>query len=199
MNELKLNHIYQGSSLDILKEIPSKCIDMCITSPPYWGLRDYKKEEQIGVEKTPFEYISNLCNIFDEVYRVLKNEGSLWVNLGDTYINKGHKIDNYKAKSLALIPHLFVIEMNNRGWILRNDIIWHKPNAMPSPVKDRFTVDFEYIFFFVKQEKYYFDQQKEANKDSYNGKRGTSKTRKKNGECNEGRIRCEKRISNEEY
>ena len=199
MNELKLNHIYQGNSLEVLRKMPSKCINMCITSPPYWGLRDYRREGQLGMEKTPVEYINNLCDVFDETYRVLKDEGSLWVNLGDTYVNKGHKLDNYKAKSLALIPHLFVIEMNNRGWILRNDIIWHKPNAMPSPVKDRFTVDFEYVFFFVKQEKYYFEQQKEPNKDSYNGKRGSSRTRKKNGKCNERYVRCKKGLSNEEY
>lgn len=176
---MNLNKIIQGNALDVLKTFDSNSINMCVTSPPYWGLRDYKHNEQLGQESTPEEYINNLCNIFDEVYRVLKSDGTLWVNIGDTYVSKKHKLSNYKNKSLALIPHLFVIEMCKRGWICRNDIIWHKPNAMPSPVTDRFTVDFEYIFLFVKQEKYYFEQQKEPNKDSYNGKRGSSKTRTK--------------------
>ena len=176
---MEFNKILEGDALNVLKGFPSKSIDMCITSPPYWGLRDYKHSGQLGQETTPEEYISNLCNVFDEVYRILKDNGTLWVNLSDTYVNKNHKLDNYKCKSLALVPHLFVIEMCRRGWICRNDIIWHKPNAMPSPVKDRFTVDFEYIFLFSKQEKYYFEQQKEKNKDSYNGKRGSSRTRTK--------------------
>lgn len=176
---MELNKIIQGEALAVLKTFESESINMCVTSPPYWGLRDYKHNKQLGQEKTPEEYISNLCDIFDEVYRVLKKDGSLWVNIADSYINKKHKLTNYKNKSLALIPHLFVIEMCKRGWICRNDIIWNKPNAMPSPIKDRFTVDFEYIFLFVKQERYYFEQQKEANKDTYNGKRGSSKTRKK--------------------
>ena len=176
---MRINQIIEGDALSTLKLFESKSINMCITSPPYWGLRNYKHENQLGQEKTPEEYISNLCDIFDGVYRVLRNDGSLWVNLGDTYISKKHKLKNYKNKSLALIPHLFVIEMSKRGWICRNDIIWHKPNAMPSPVKDRFTVDFEYIFLFVKQEQYFFEQQKEKNKDTYNGKRGSSRTRKK--------------------
>lgn len=185
---MELNKIIEGESLTTLKTFKSESVDMCITSPPYWGLRNYNHENQLGQEKSPDEYIHNLCNIFDEVYRVLKNTGTLWVNLGDTYISKKHKLKTHKNKSLALIPHLFIIEMSRRGWICRNDIIWHKPNAMPSPVKDRFTVDFEYIFLFVKQEKYYFEQQKEQNKDSYNGKRGSSKTRKKLESAMKGEI-----------
>ena len=174
-----INTILEGDALTQLKNIPSQHVNMCITSPPYWGLRDYKHPNQLGQEKTPEEYIKNLCDVFDEVYRVLKNDGTLWVNISDTYINSRHKLKSYKKKSLALIPHLFVIEMTKRGWIPRNDIIWSKPNAMPSPVKDRFTVDFEYMFLFSKSEKYYFEQQKEPNQDSYNGKRGSSRTRSK--------------------
>ena len=190
---MNLNTIIQGDALEVLKSFESKSINMCMTSPPYWGLRDYKHIGQLGQEATPEEYINNLCNVFDEVYRVLKNDGTLWVNLGDTYINRKHKLVNYKSKSLALIPHLFVIEMCKRGWICRNDIIWHKPNAMPSPVKDRFTVDFEYIFLFTKQERYYFEQQKEPNRDSYNGKRGTSKTRIKLESAMRGDISSERK------
>lgn len=179
MIKININTIIEGDALQVLKTLDSQSVNMCITSPPYWGLRDYKHNGQLGQEKRPEEYIENLCNVFDEVFRVLRDDGTLWVNLGDTYINKKHKLPEYKNKSLALIPHLFVIEMSKRGWICRNDIIWHKPNAMPSPIKDRFTVDFEYIFFFSKKEHYYFEQQKEDNKDSYNGRRGSSKTRTK--------------------
>lgn len=150
---------------------------MVITSPPYWGLRDYGIEGQLGNENNPNEYIKKLCLIFDEVYRVLKNDGTCWVNLGDTYVSK--KINNIKNKSLCCIPDRFKIAMVDNGWICRNEIIWYKPNAMPSSVSDRFTVDFEKLFLFTKDKKYYFKQQKEPLQDSYNGKRGSSRTRTK--------------------
>jgi site-specific DNA-methyltransferase (adenine-specific) len=146
----KRNHIYQGDVLEVLKTFNSSTIDCVITSPPYWNLRDYGVVGQLGLEKTPEEYIDNICNVFDEVKRTLKDTGSLFVNLGDGYLPN---------KSLSQIPSLFSIEMMNRGWILRNEIIWHKPNAMPSSAKDRFTVDYEKIFFFTKISKnYYFKQ-----------------------------------------
>ena len=138
----------------------------------------------LGLEPTFKLYIKHLCDIFDEVKRVLRKDGTCWVNLGDTYggsgNRKGHTLEtsnlnrltvgygategNQKAtkgyeKSLLLIPQRFAIEMVNRGWILRNTIIWHKPNCMPSSAKDRFTVDFEYLYFFSKSKKYYFEQQ----------------------------------------
>lgn len=176
---LELNKIYEGNCLKILKTFPDKFIDCCMTSPPYWALRDYGVDGQLGLEPTFQEYINNLCNIFDEVKRVLKKEGTCWVNMGDTYSgNKEGKTDNkvcdylkntttnlHKRKGsivekcLCQIPSRFAIEMCNRGWILRNRIIWHKPNAMPSSVKDRFSVDYEDIFFFVKSKKYWFEQQ----------------------------------------
>lgn len=173
-----LNNIYQGDSLKILKSFPDNSIDMVMTSPPYWALRDYGVNGQLGIEKKFEDYINKLCNIFDEIKRVLKKSGTCWVNIGDTYMNnssysrKGRqgmgndKIgmiykNGLKQKNLCQIPSRFAIEMVNRGWILRNEIIWHKPNCMPSSAKDRFTVDFEKIFFFVKNKKYYFEQQKE--------------------------------------
>lgn len=241
MPEIKRNKIYQGNALKVLKEFPSKIIDMAITSPPYWGLRNYGDIDEIwdgdpkcdhefskpqkafnssqptkwntsapeiwngGSSKTCIKcgawqgslglepdynlYIEHLCQIFDQVKRVLKPEGSLWVNIGDTYSgapisgkqggyqkerelngNKGGRdcaeISNVKKpkidiqeKSLVGIPFRFAIEMINRNWILRNTIIWHKHNCMPHSVKDRFTVDFEYVFFFTKKTKYYFEQQ----------------------------------------
>jgi DNA modification methylase len=158
-----------------------------MTSPPYWALRDYGVDGQLGLEPTFDEYINKLCNVFDEVKRVLRDDGTCWVNLGDCYIGghkggsihtKGSKYDNpdiipqFKGtpkekqegmieKCLVGIPFRFALEMINRGWILRNTIIWYKPSCMPSSVKDRFTVDFEYIFFFSKKKKYHFETQRE--------------------------------------
>jgi site-specific DNA-methyltransferase (adenine-specific) len=185
-----MNKIIQGDCLAVLKTLKSESIDCVITSPPYWALRDYGVKGQLGLEPTFQEYINKLCNIFDEIKRVLKKTGTCWVNLGDTYYgggrNRGGDFKNMsikqrsnrgtrdinattsfkwnhelETKNLCQIPFRFSIEMVNRGWILRNVIIWHKPNCMPSSVKDRFTVDFEYIFFFVKNKKYWFEKQYE--------------------------------------
>jgi site-specific DNA-methyltransferase (adenine-specific) len=197
---MELNKIYNIDCLEGLKQLEDNSIDCCITSPPYWALRDYGVEGQLGLETRFQEYINKLCNIFDEVKRVLKKDGSCWVNMGDTYMGnssyseKGRQCFGYdkigminkkkwldpkypiesrligrehiekcgiESKSLCQIPSRFAIEMCDRGWILRNEIIWHKPNCMPSSVKDRFTVDFEKIFFFTKNKKYYFEQQLE--------------------------------------
>lgn len=180
--------IIHGDCLEVLKTLPDESVDMVMTSPPYWALRDYGVEGQLGLEPTFQEYINKLCDIFDEVKRVLKKEGTCWVNMGDTYGGSGagtwqNKPEGVKQKEvytlpygksscskirgtsldkcLLQIPSRFSIEMCNRGWILRNEIIWHKPNCMPSSVKDRFTVDFEKIFFFTKSKKYYFETQYE--------------------------------------
>lgn len=242
---MKTNTILQGEALEQLKTLPEKSINMCLTSPPYWALRDYGVDKQLGLEATFDEYINKLCNIFDEVKRVLRDDGTCWVVIGDTYwgtgggqkdtgkhsynpktmaVNKKPKwngkninanlklrkrfccecgkefealshqyfcgsacsgVDNtsrtikglLQDKCLISIPFRFVIEMINRGWILRNTIIWHKPNCMPSSVKDRFTADFEYIFFFSKKKKYYFEQQTEPSisKESYEGRKPRGK------------------------
>ena len=172
------NKIICGDSLEVLQTLPNESVDCVITSPPYWSLRDYGVVGQLGLERTFQEYVTKLCDIFDEVKRILKKEGTCWVNLGDTYSgNKEGKTDNKVSqylkdtctgiskkaiiteKCLCQIPSRFAIEMTSRGWILRNEIIWHKPNAMPSSVTDRFTVDYEKIFFFVKNKKYFFNQQ----------------------------------------
>jgi DNA modification methylase len=251
------NKIIHGDCLEKLKELPEKSINMCMTSPPYWALRDYgtasweggdencshqygrntrtltdkskiqkgntgsygdeaiktgeccklcgakRIDKQLGLESTFEGYINKLCDIFDEVKRVLRDDGSCWVNIGDTYFGSGKgaggditkskecftfkekekrickncgkefegwKFQNFCGsacsgvdntsrekkgklpdKTLTMIPMRFAIEMVNRGWILRNTIIWHKPNCMPSSVKDRFTVDFEYLFFLVRR------------------------------------------------
>lgn len=173
-----INHlILQGDALSVLKRMPENSIDMCMTSPPYWSLRDYQVEGQLGLESTPEEYINKLCTIFDQIKRVLKPEGSCWVNLGDTYggnnsraLNGGRAgygtpregvFSRGNSKCLMQIPSRFSIEMCNRGWILRNSIIWYKPNCMPCSVKDRFTVDYEMLYFFTKNTKYYFKTQYE--------------------------------------
>lgn len=188
--KLKVNHIYLGDSKEVLKTFPGESINCVVTSPPYWSLRDYGVNGQLGLEKTFNDYINKLCDVFDEVKRVLRKNGTCWVNLGDTYSGSGgtsqkfndlclekrkimakvfpKKEDkpswsklNYTRKSLVMIPFRFAIEMVNRGWILRNVIIWHKPNCMPSSVKDRLTVDFEYLFFFTKEKNYFFETQYE--------------------------------------
>lgn len=184
---MEVNKIYNGDCLEVLKGFPDESVDMCITSPPYYNLRDYGVEGQLGLEPTFQGYISKLCDIFNEVKRVLKPSGTCWVNLGDCYSNSGKggdserayakrhiefgkisdirrhgkptKIKSLPPKCLVQIPSRFAIEMTNRGWILRNELIWFKPNCMPSSVKDRFTVDFEKLFFFTKNGKYYFEQQ----------------------------------------
>lgn len=178
-----LNKIVHGDSLDILKKLPNESIDCIVTSPPYWALRDYGTKGQLGMEPTVWLYLENLLRIFDEAKRVLKKNGTCWVNLGDTYAGSGKgsgdknpdpkfkgggrertikvKTPGFQNKTLMQIPSRFAIEMMNRGWLLRNEIIWHKPSCMPESVKDRFTVDFEKIFFFTKSPKYYFEQQHE--------------------------------------
>ena len=197
---MDLNKIHTGHALEILKTFPDSSINMCITSPPYWGLRDYKTDSvkwqdgwlgELGTEPDFDAYINHLCDIFDEVKRVLKDDGTCWVNIGDTYggcsLNSSYGVKakgetsflksvehlqkvaytrGKYSKSLSLIPFRFAIEMSNRGWTVRNVIIWQKPNATPSSAKDRFTVDFEYLFFFSKNKKYYFERQLEPIKQS---------------------------------
>lgn len=185
-----MNQVICGDSLSVLKTLDSESANCIITSPPYWKLRVYGNDtNELGQEESFKDYINNLCVIFIEVQRVLKKEGTCFVNLGDTYngIKKGNTALKYSnelknqlltltknadislfPKSLCNIPHRFAIKMtDDYNWILRNTVIWHKPNAMPSPVRDRFTVDYEYIFFFVKSRKYYFKQIREPNQTNH--------------------------------
>jgi DNA modification methylase len=184
-----VNTIISGNSLDVLKTFPDDCIDMVMTSPPYWAQRFYFSENELGQEITFKEYICNLVNIFDEVKRVLKPAGCAFINIADTFYggNKGNggmspekskkqltnkgsytgisgkrfKNKELPDKCMCLISDRFAIEMVDRGWILRNKIIWHKNNPMPSSVVDRFTLCHEDVFFFTKNKKYYFEQQLE--------------------------------------
>ncbi len=170
-----------------MSELKDSSIDCIITSPPYWQLRDYGYPTQWGLEPTFEEYLEHLWSFMDEAIRVLKNTGTAWVNLGDTYGTQsgglnGWSVDpkNPKAtenrisqpksihKCLLLIPHRFAIGCIERGWILRNDIIWAKRNGMPESVTDRFSKKHEYFFLFTKSQKYYFDLDgvKDKNADS---------------------------------
>jgi DNA modification methylase len=177
---LSSSRLINGDALtELQNQVESESVDCCITSPPYWALRDYKTEGQIGLEPTFSEYIDKLIAIFSEVKRVLKKTGSCWVVMGDTY-GRGDRMSNCKqtiehnenrhlginnktgySKSLLMIPSRFAIAMIDNNWILRNDIIWHKPNCMPSSAKDRFTIDYEHLFFFTKSQRYYFETQYE--------------------------------------
>ncbi|KKM14737.1 hypothetical protein LCGC14_1703170 [marine sediment metagenome] len=182
---LPINQIICGDALAELQKLPAESINCCISSPPYWALRDYGVDGQLGLEPTFEEYIDKLCTVYDEVKRVLRADGTCWVNLGDTYGTQsgnsrgkdysgcpGTYMTNREAgsvllkgniqhKCLCLIPQRFTIEMVNRGWIMRNFCVWHKPNPMPSSAKDRFTVDWEPVFFFVKSKRYAFEPQYE--------------------------------------
>jgi DNA modification methylase len=179
MRSVFTNRIICGDAAKTLKRLPANSVDCVVTSPPYWSLRDYGVTGQLGLERSLPEYLEKLCAVFEEVRRVLKPAGTCFVNLGDTYFTKSgartpfsnrpkqagkykmgeHAFQGGRYKSLCQIPSRFAIEMTNRGWLLRNEIIWHKPNCLPSSAKDRFTVDFEKFFFFVKEPKYYFQQQ----------------------------------------
>lgn len=139
--------IYCGDAAAVLKALPDGCVNMCVTSPPYYALRDYGTEGQIGLEDRVEEYIDHLVTVFREVRRVLRNDGTLWVNIGDSY----------RAKILIGVPWLLAFALRADGWYLRQDIIWHKPNPMPEGVKDRCTKAHEYIFLLSKSQQYYFD------------------------------------------
>jgi DNA modification methylase len=135
-----IDQILEGNVLDLLKQFRSNFVDCVITSPPYYKLRDYQIAGQLGQESTIEEYISQLIKVFSEVKRVLKDTGACWINIGHSY----------NEKSLRLIPQRFAIAMTDDEWICRNEIIWHKSNVMPTGIKDRFTVDFESLYFFTK-------------------------------------------------
>lgn len=174
--------ILQGDALEQLKTLNSNSIDCIITSPPYYQLRKYgDSNKELGQEKSIKEFIDNLTKIFMESHRVLKDDGTMWIVIGDTYNGTAPKKDlksketyndyefrkNTKEisdKSLVGIPERLMISLIDNGWICRNNIIWHKPNAMPQSVKDRFTIDYENILFFTKSKKYYFKQIKEPMK-----------------------------------
>ncbi len=163
--------LYQGDALETLKQMEDESINCCVTSPPYWGLRDYGVDGQLGLEPTPEEYVANMVEVFREVKRVLRNDGTLWLNLGDSYVgswgnyggqkrgmgSQSNKINNLKPKDLAGIPWRVAFALQADGWWLRSDIIWAKPNPMPESVTDRPTKAHEYIFLLSKSKRYFYD------------------------------------------
>ena len=186
---MKLNHIYQGDVIDRLKDLNDGSVQCVVTSPPYWGLRDYGVDNQLGLEETPEEFVENLVKVFREVRRVLKNDGTVWLNLGDSYSGSGkgtagnlgkkynerhleHKTGGIipkglKPKDLVGIPWRVAFALQSDGWYLRQDIIWHKPNPMPESVTDRCTKAHEYIFLLSKSAKYFYDADAISEKAKY--------------------------------
>jgi DNA modification methylase len=146
-----------GDAKEKLKELETESIQSVITSPPYWGLRDYGNDEQIGQEETPDKYIDNMVEVFNNVLRVLKKDGTLWLNIGDSYSSIRNEKIGVKKKDLVGIPWMLAFALRKNGWYLRQDIIWAKPNPMPESVRDRCTKSHEYIFMLTKSEKYYYD------------------------------------------
>ena len=179
MTELNIDTIINRDALYALRELPEESVHCCVTSPPYYALRDYGLDAQIGREDTPEQYIDRLTEVFREVRRVLRTDGTFWLNIADTYCgtgNKGYHADpknprgrngqavsiarqaaGCKQKDLIGIPWLLAFALRADGWYLRSDIIWQKENPMPESVKDRPTRCYEHIFLLSKEKKYYYD------------------------------------------
>ena len=147
-----------GDALEYLKRLEPESFNSYITSPPYYNLRNYETPGQIGMEATPEEYIDKLTAVFREVRRVLRPDGTLWVNIGDSYAAKsGPQPGGYKGKDLIGVPWMLAFALRRDGWYLRQDIVWNKSNCMPESVRDRCTKRHEFIFLLSKAPKYYFD------------------------------------------
>jgi len=186
LGQFKVSGSYIGDCCDLMRQIPDESIHCVVTSPPYWGLRDYGVDGQFGLEKTPDDFVTKTVEVFREVWRVLRDDGTLWLNLGDSYCASGgdtrvgfnaryhgqnpetptkqnsHKkikglVSGLRAKNLVGMPWRVAFALQADGWILRSDIVWHKPNPMPESVTDRPTKSHEYIFLMTKSPKYYYD------------------------------------------
>lgn len=206
-----------GDAAKCLETLPAGSVNMCVTSPPYYGLRDYGVDGQIGIEQSPDEYIARLVNVFDEVYRVLADDGTLWLNIGDSYAGSGKgpmtisangknkdvfnmqnriyevpkKWSGIKPKDLIGIPWMLAFALRARGWYLRSDIIWHKMNCLPESIKDRPTKCYEHIFLLAKAPHYYFDY-----KAIQEPLKEVSKARYKRGRGNGNKYATQQGISN---
>ena len=190
--------LINGDVRQVLSELEPESVQCVVTSPPYWGMRNYGTDGQLGLEETPEMFVENMVSVFQEIKRVLRKDGTVWMNLGDTYgkqVGKGfntHEEDGtgnrvtemqerhgdikvktgLPDKSLVGIPWRVVLALQADGWVLRSDIIWHKPNPMPESVKDRPTKSHEYIFLLTKSKKYYYDNEaiKEISKIDFRSK-----------------------------
>ena len=180
--------LIKGDVREVLKGLDPESVQCVVTSPPYWGLRDYGVDDQLGLEPTPEEYVENMVSVFQEVKRVLRKDGTVWLNLGDSYFGGGRgkdgkyevayksvedskpdwsKVSGLKPKDLVGIPWRVALALQADGWWLRSDIIWNKPNPMPEAVKDRPTKSHEYIFLLTKSAKYYYDHEAIKEKGEY--------------------------------
>lgn len=197
-----MNKIIIGDALESLRQVESESVDCCVTSPPYYGLRDYGVDGQIGLEQTPDEYIDRLVDVFREVRRTLKPDGTLWIVIADSYAGSGKgrnktgeykqetahiqspgqingklaktpTIDGIKPKDLIGIPWMLAFALRADGWYLRSDIIWHKPNVMPESVKDRPTKCYEHVFMLAKSRRYYYDNDAVLVPAHYDGRKDT--------------------------
>lgn len=193
--------LLQGDCIELLKTLPEQSVQCVVTSPPYYGLRDYGVDGQIGLESTPDEYVSKLVQVFREVKRALKDDGTCWINLGDSYAGgagrwggtdnlsgfqaaskgsvtqiqhtKKWEHETIKQKDLIGIPWMVAFALRADGWYLRSDIIWAKPNPMPESVKDRPTKSHEYLFLLSKAQKYYYDAEAIFEPANYDGRKDT--------------------------
>lgn len=182
-----MNLIEFGDCREIMSRWKQQGIkaQMCVTSPPYYGLRDYGHDGQIGLEETPEEYIKAMVEVFRCVWDVLEDDGTLWLNIGDSYASS--KSDHCKPKDLIGIPWMLAFALRANGWYLRQDIIWHKPNPMPESVQDRCTKAHEYIFLMSKSQKYYYDH--ESIKENAVGARGGAPIKARNTEFRQGDVK----------
>ncbi|MDC7715987.1 site-specific DNA-methyltransferase [Vogesella sp. DC21W] len=148
-----------GDATKVLRKLPDGSINTCLTSPPYWSVRDYEADEQIGLEDSVDDYVERIVKVFREVKRTLTSDGTAWLNIGDCYINGAKAGDPTwkRNKQLALVPFRVAIALENDGWLVRNTVVWHKPNAMPSSASDRLTNAWEPIFLLAKNERYFFN------------------------------------------
>lgn len=149
--------ILHGDALEQLKTLPDRSVNCIVTSPPYYALRDYGIAEQIGLEETPKQFIDALVDVFRESRRVLRDDGTLWVNIGDSFCSKA--VGNVKRKDLMGIPFMLALALRDDGWFFRCDVIWSKPHSMPEAVKDRPTRSHEYVFLFTKSDTYAYDHE----------------------------------------
>lgn len=191
--------VHLGDCIESMRQLPDRSVNCCVTSPPYFGLRDYGMDGQIGLEETPDQFVAKLVAVFREVRRVLRDDGTLWLNIGDSYASAGGHSgigatsqrkgrsnvgvqnarkgyaggDDIKTKDLIGIPWMLAFALRADGWFLRQDIIWHKPNPMPESVRDRCTKAHEYVFLLSKSERYYFDSEA-MKEDAVKGAAGSS-------------------------
>jgi DNA modification methylase len=176
--------VLEGDVRQMLRRLPARSVHAVVTSPPYWQLRDYGFEGQLGLERTPELYVKSMVKVFRQLWRVLRDDGTIWVNIGDSYSGNGGQYGNTKSTlqgskhsecngkrrpvkrapglkrgDLVGIPWMLAFALRKDGWYLRSDNVWHKPNGMPSSVTDRCTQNHEYLFLLSKERQYYFDQQ----------------------------------------